>query len=76
MTIEIGGHTDSQGVPGKNLALSKARANAVLNYLSSKGVPKNRLKSKGYGQTKPVASNNNAAGRARNRRVEFTILAK
>lgn len=76
MTIEIGGHTDSQGNPGKNITLSKNRANAVLSYLTSKGIPKNRLKAKGYGQNKPVAKNTTALGRARNRRVEFTILTK
>jgi len=76
MKIEIAGHTDSQGNPGKNLTLSRARANAVLSYLTAKGVPTSRLKSKGYGQTKPIANNNSALGRARNRRVEFTILAK
>ncbi|HAS40857.1 MAG TPA: hypothetical protein DCS93_10275 [Microscillaceae bacterium] len=76
MKIEIAGHTDSQGNPGKNMTLSRARANAVLSYLSAKGIPTSRLKSKGYGQTKPVANNNTTLGRARNRRVEFMILAK
>jgi len=76
MTIEIAGHTDSQGNPGKNMTLSKARASAVLGYLSSKGIPASRLKAKGYGQNKPIAKNTTALGRARNRRVEFTILTK
>lgn len=76
MTIEVGGHTDSQGNSGKNMVLSKARASAVLNYLRSKGIPDNRLQAKGYGQTKPIANNTSTVGRARNRRVEFTILTK
>ena len=76
MTIEIAGHTDNQGNSAKNRMLSKARANAVRDYLTSKGVPASRLKAKGYGQTKPIANNNSVAGRARNRRVEFIILAK
>ncbi|WP_299462254.1 OmpA family protein [uncultured Microscilla sp.] len=76
MTIEVSGHTDAQGSPAKNLQLSKDRANAVLNYLKSKGIPTSRMQAKGYGQTKPLASNNTAQGRARNRRVEFMILKK
>jgi outer membrane protein OmpA-like peptidoglycan-associated protein len=76
MTIEVGGHTDAQGNPAKNLQLSRDRANAVLNYLKGKGVATSRMKAKGYGQSKPVANNATANGRARNRRVEFTILKK
>lgn len=76
MVIEISGHTDSQGNAAKNLKLSRSRANAVLSYLKGKGVPTSRMKAKGYGQTKPVANNNTAKGRARNRRVEFVILKK
>lgn len=76
MTIEVGGHTDAQGNPAKNLQLSRERANAVLNYLKGKGVAASRMKAKGYGQTKPVANNATANGRAHNRRVEFTILKK
>lgn len=76
MTIEVGGHTDAQGNAQSNLKLSKARANSVLNYLSSKGIPSSRLQAKGYGQAKPLSNNNTIVGRARNRRVEFTILKK
>lgn len=76
MTIEVGGHTDTQGNAAKNMRLSKARANAVLTYLSAKGIARSRMKAKGYGQTKPIANNNSTTGRARNRRVEFTILKK
>ncbi len=72
--VEIGGHTDNIGVPADNLALSQQRADAVKNYLASKGVDPNRLTAIGYGQTQPVADNANAAGRAQNRRVEFKLL--
>ncbi|HNN91732.1 MAG TPA: OmpA family protein [Pseudomonadota bacterium] len=72
--VEIGGHTDNIGVAAENLALSQQRADAVKNYLASKGIDPNRLTAIGYGQTQPVADNGNAAGRAQNRRVEFKLL--
>ena len=76
MVIEISGHTDAQGNEAKNRILSKVRANSVSGYLRSKGIAATRLQAKGYGQTKPLASNHSAEGRARNRRVEFIILKK
>ncbi len=72
--IEIGGHTDNVGKPDKNLTLSDQRAAAVANYILSKGISDDRISSKGYGQTKPVAPNTTNANKAKNRRVEFTIL--
>ncbi|MCO4748196.1 MAG: OmpA family protein [Proteobacteria bacterium] len=72
--VEIAGHTDSQGGDDSNLALSQARAEAVLAYLTEKGVEAGRLTAKGYGETKPIADNKRSSGRAQNRRVEFTIL--
>jgi outer membrane protein OmpA-like peptidoglycan-associated protein len=66
-TIE--GHTDSQGNDQMNLNLSKARAKAVKDYLIKKGVDADHLSSEGYGETRPVADNETAAGRAKNRRV-------
>lgn len=66
-TIE--GHTDSQGDNTMNLNLSKARAKAVKDYLIKKGVNADHLTSQGFGETKPVADNGTAAGRAKNRRV-------
>jgi outer membrane protein OmpA-like peptidoglycan-associated protein len=66
-TIE--GHTDSQGDDKMNLDLSKARAQAVKDYLISKGVDADHLSSEGYGETRPVADNGTAEGRAKNRRV-------
>lgn len=69
--IEIGGHTDATGAPTTNTRLSQARADAVRAYLASKGVAPERMVSKGYGPTQPVAPNTTAAGRAQNRRVEL-----
>jgi outer membrane protein OmpA-like peptidoglycan-associated protein/uncharacterized protein YidB (DUF937 family) len=72
MSLEIGGHTDNVGDPAANLALSQQRADAVRNYLISRGVPSDQLVAKGYGDTKPVASNDTDEGRFQNRRIEFT----
>jgi outer membrane protein OmpA-like peptidoglycan-associated protein len=74
LRIEIGGHTDNTGTPAYNRDLSQARAEAVLDYLTSKySLKKDQYTSKGYGETKPVASNDTSEGRARNRRVEFKV---
>jgi outer membrane protein OmpA-like peptidoglycan-associated protein len=69
--VEIGGHTDSQGADAHNMQLSRDRANSVRAYLLDKGVSPVQLEAKGYGETRPIADNNTAAGRARNRRVEL-----
>ncbi|MCR5423140.1 MAG: OmpA family protein [Bacteroidales bacterium] len=74
MKIEIGGHTDSRGSAAYNQRLSESRARAVVEYLSSKGIDSSRLKFKGYGTSKPIDTNSTEEGRARNRRVEFTVL--
>lgn len=74
MTIELSGHTDNVGSNDANLKLSEDRAKAVLDYLISKGIKPDRLISKGYGETKPLTTNDNEEGRQLNRRVEFTIL--
>ena len=71
--LEINGHTDSQGVAANNLVLSQKRADAVKAYLIKSGVDTSRLTAKGFGQTLPVADNATAAGRAKNRRVEFKV---
>ncbi len=65
----VEGHTDNTGGDDLNMKLSKERAKAVRDYLVSKGVDGNRLKSEGYGPTRPIADNNTDAGRAKNRRV-------
>jgi OOP family OmpA-OmpF porin len=74
MRIGVYGHTDSKGTPANNLRLSKDRATAVRNYLQGKGIAASRLESEGFGQTKPVATNDTEDGRAKNRRVEFKDL--
>lgn len=74
--IEVSGHTDATGTDAVNLPLSANRAKAVSDYLVSKGIAANRLLSKGYGKTKPMASNDTEEGKQLNRRVEFTITAK
>ncbi|RYY70214.1 MAG: OmpA family protein, partial [Chitinophagaceae bacterium] len=73
LMIDIDGHTDSQGSDESNQVLSDNRAGAVKNYLVSKGIAETRLKSAGYGESKPVADNTTAAGRAKNRRTEMVV---
>jgi OOP family OmpA-OmpF porin len=69
--FRIEGHTDGQGPAKANKRLSKARANSVKTWLIEKGIASNRLTSKGMGEVKPIASNKTAAGREKNRRIEF-----
>ncbi|MCB9170847.1 MAG: OmpA family protein [Flavobacteriales bacterium] len=76
MRIEIGAHTDDQGSDAYNQKLSEARAKAVVDYLIGRKVEKERLSWKGYGETQPIAPNDSEAARAKNRRVEFTVLER
>jgi OOP family OmpA-OmpF porin len=69
--INVEGHTDSTGSDSYNLDLSQRRAQSVVDYLTSKGVSGSRLNAKGFGESKPVASNDSSASRAQNRRVEI-----
>ncbi len=71
--IEVSGHTDNVGDAPSNLRLSDLRANSVLAYLVAKGVARERLSARGYGQDKPIADNAAADGRARNRRIDFHV---
>ena len=73
--IEIAGHTDSEGTDERNQKLSDRRAQAVLDFLSRIGVDPKRMTTIGYGATRPVADNATAEGRAKNRRIEFTVKA-
>jgi len=73
--VRVEGHTDSTGNPEGNLALSQARADAVRAALGTRGIPLDRLVAAGYGQANPIAGNDTAAGRARNRRIEFRVQA-
>lgn len=74
--IELSGHTDNRGNEKANLRLSEDRARAVVIYLAAKGVNEKKLSYKGYGSSKPVASNDSEEGRQQNRRVEFTIISE
>jgi outer membrane protein OmpA-like peptidoglycan-associated protein len=71
--VRVEGHTDNQGNKQRNLMLSKQRAAAVVKWLVDHGVDASRLASEGYGQTKPLSSNDTDEGRQNNRRVEFHI---
>jgi putative exosortase-associated protein (TIGR04073 family) len=73
--IQVRGFTDSTGPDSANLALSRKRAEVVKEYLVSQGVASERLESDGFGSVSPVASNDTAVGRYKNRRVEFEVRA-
>ncbi len=72
--VEVAGHTDSVGSDAYNQPLSERRAKSVVDYFVSQGVPANRIKAVGYGQSRPIASNATDEGRAQNRRVELHIF--
>ncbi|MCB9168968.1 MAG: PD40 domain-containing protein [Flavobacteriales bacterium] len=72
--IELGGHTDDVGSEADNLRLSDQRANAVREYLIGKGIDAERVRAIGYGETRPIASNDTEEGRAQNRRTEVKVL--
>jgi outer membrane protein OmpA-like peptidoglycan-associated protein/tetratricopeptide (TPR) repeat protein len=74
MRIEIGGHTDDVGSDESNRILSLNRARSVVEYLAKHEVPKSRLTSEGYGESKPIVPNTSEENRALNRRIEFKIL--
>ncbi|MDY7225555.1 OmpA family protein [Hyalangium rubrum] len=71
--VRVEGHTDNKGNEAANLDLSQRRAEAVVKYLVSRGVARERLEPKGFGQTQPIADNVTERGRSKNRRVEFKI---
>ncbi|MEO5643653.1 MAG: OmpA family protein [Bacteroidia bacterium] len=73
MEIDLAGHTDNVGTAEANQLLSDERSKAVYDYFITKGILASRLSTKGFGETKPVDSNDSEEGRAQNRRVEFTI---
>jgi len=73
LNIEVGGYTDNVGGDDMNMRLSENRAGTVRNYLVEQGVATSSVSAKGYGNTLPVASNDNAAGRQENRRVELVV---
>jgi OmpA-OmpF porin, OOP family len=71
--LRIEGHTDSDGLPENNQVLSESRAKAVVDYLTSKSVDRTRLTAVGYGETKPIAGNDTAENKRKNRRIEFVV---
>jgi len=71
LKISIEGHTDNVGTPASNLKLSEARAKSVMDAVVKAGIAKDRLSSKGLGQTTPIADNRSDDGKAKNRRVEL-----
>ncbi|MFA5403843.1 MAG: OmpA family protein [Ignavibacteria bacterium] len=76
LEIELSGHTDNLGSHDYNQKLSENRANAVAEYLFTKGISRNRIMVIGYGETLPIDTNDTDEGRQKNRRVEFKILKK
>lgn len=76
LSVEIGGHTDAQGSEEGNQRLSEARANAVVSFMTARGVPSNGLNAVGYGESQPIADNETAEGRAANRRISFSWAAQ
>jgi len=73
ISVSVEGHTDAVGTDAYNQKLSERRANSVADYLTRGGVARRRLTTEGYGESKPVASNETADGRAQNRRVELRV---
>lgn len=71
--VEIGGHTDSDGDEQANMTLSQRRAQTVVDYLVAAGLSADRLTAVGYGETRPIASNDTVEGKTYNRRIEFTV---
>jgi OOP family OmpA-OmpF porin len=76
VSVVIAGHTDSRGNADYNFNLSANRADAVRQYMISQGIPASQLTARGYGPTQPIASNDTAEGRARNRRIEFQLTGE
>jgi OmpA-OmpF porin, OOP family len=72
--IEIEGHTDNKGSDDYNANLSQGRSQSVVDYIVQQGIDASRLKAHGYGESKPIDTNDTEEGRANNRRVEFTVL--
>lgn len=72
--FEIGGHTDEQGSPERNVVLSTLRAEAVMSALIARGVPSDRLLARGYGSTQPLRDNSTFVGRSANQRIGYTVV--
>ena len=72
-SVEIGAHSDSDGSASRNRERTQARADAIVDFLVGAGVRRERLTAVGYGELAPIADNSTAAGKAANRRIEFTV---
>jgi outer membrane protein OmpA-like peptidoglycan-associated protein len=72
-TLEIEGHTDNTGDPAKNMDLSQRRANTIKKYLVTKGIDEKRITSTGFGDTRPLVTNDSEENKSKNRRVEFKV---
>jgi|CXWL01.1.fsa_nt_gi outer membrane protein OmpA-like peptidoglycan-associated protein len=72
--VDVAGHADSTGPDDKNMDLSQRRASSVSSYMGAQGINVQRLITTGYGETRPIASNDTAEGRQQNRRVEITLV--
>jgi OOP family OmpA-OmpF porin len=73
VAIEVGAHSDSEGSSSRNRDRTQSRAEAIVDFLVSAGIKRERLAAVGYGETKPVADNNTDQGKATNRRIEFSV---
>ena len=76
VSVKVGGYTDNVGDPAANLKLSQARADNTVAAIASNGIPRTRLESEGYGEQHPVAGNDTAEGRQRNRRIDVRVTRK
>jgi outer membrane protein OmpA-like peptidoglycan-associated protein len=76
IVVEVQGHTDNVGTDENNQVLSEKRAQAVKDYLVRKGVPADRLQTAGFGESRPIDTNDTDLGRARNRRIEFVVVKR
>jgi len=76
IAVEISGHTDNTGDANANVVLSQSRSETVTNYLVTKGISSDRLRSVGYGQTQPTDTNDTVEGRQNNRRIEMKIISQ
>jgi OOP family OmpA-OmpF porin len=74
ITLEISGHTSSEGDPAFNQRLSQERADAVKQWLVEAGIPAQSVKTRGVGSEEPIANNKTPAGRVKNRRIEFKVI--
>jgi OOP family OmpA-OmpF porin len=76
ITVEVAGHTDSDGAADYNEGLSSRRAQTVHDYLAANGIAEDRMSVRGYGESQPIADNTTRAGKAQNRRVELRVIER